>query len=504
MSKDQYTETLPGGSARLVRTLGMKEGITMTVGLVVGVGLFTVGANGVGMLGGMIILSTLIALLISLWPALIYAEMGTMFPLAGGTYNYAQKGINKLVANIAGWNYAVAVIACTAGEALAFSNYFGYLLKGLKIDVEFEPRILAAIVAVVFMVINIRGIKIAARWQNAFIFFFWACALVWFIMMGSSVDLANYFPQAVAGMPNFGEFVQITGLVWWCFAGFELVAGLGGEIKYPQINIPRVMVMAPFIIFTVTAMFQWFLVGLVPPTVENYEMLQVSEAPYAEGMVAVGVIGIPLVVLCIGIAFGGDMSTINPGIGGSSRYVFRMAEEGALPHGLSKIHPKFRTPHFSVIFVGVIILVLISRDILFIASLSLFSILCCYIIAFVSYINLKRRYPDLNRPFKAPAGRAGAIVSIALYAVLLSQIGTDALVIGIIYSAVATAFYLIKTRVFKGKVHEADVDTFLLDEMPDPPPKEKKLMDITFRIWMTISAGGAATAIIFYLVAFAG
>ena len=504
MAKDSNDVTLPGGSVKLVRTLGMKEGITMTTGVVIGVGLFTVGANGVGMLGGMIILSTFIAFLISLWPALLYAEMGTMFPLAGGSYNYAQKGVNRLVANIAGWNYSVALIACTAGEALAFSNYFGYLLKGFGVEADFNPRILAILVAVIFIIINFRGIKIAARWQNAFIFFFWACALVWFVIMArsGSVEFANYFPDAIAGMPNFGEFVTITGLVWWCFAGFELVVGFGGEIKYPQINLPRVLMISPFIIFTITAMFQFFLVGIVPPTAGNYEMLAVSEAPYAEGMLSAGILGLPLIVLCIGIAFGGDMSTINPGIGGSSRYVYKMADDGALPGVLAKVHPKFKTPHIAIVTVGVIILVLVMKDIIFIASLSLFSVLCCYIISFISYIGLKIKYSDMKRPFKAPGGIVGAVVSIALYAVLVSQIGTEALIIGIIYTAAATAFYLIKTRVFKGEVKEETIDSMVLEEMPEPPADEKKKMDITFWIWISVAVGAAAFTIILYLVAF--
>ncbi|MCL2494012.1 MAG: amino acid permease [Clostridiales bacterium] len=502
MDTNQNQETLPGGSEKLVRALGMREGITMTAGIVVGVGLFTVGANGVGMLGGMIILSSFIAFIISLWPALLYAEMGTMFPLAGGTYNYAQKGITRLVANMAGWNYVVAVIASTGGESLAFANYFGYLMKAFGIDLNWDPRILAAAISVLFIVVNFRGIKVAARWQNAFIFFFWACALVWFVYMASHVNLAYYFPDAAAGIPNFGEFVQITGLVWWCFAGFELVATIGGEIKYPQINIPRVLIISPFIIFAITAMFQWFLVGLVTPTVKNYQMLQVSSAPYAEGLMAAGFVGIPIIILCIGIV-GGTFGTINPGVGGPARYVFRMAEEGVLPRLMGNIHPKFKTPHISVVIIGIIILALVSTNsIIFVASLSLFSILCCYIIAFIAYIGLKIRYRDMKRPFKAPGGVVGAVVSIVIYAVLISQIGTDALITGIIYTAAVTVFYLVKTRVFKGSVTEVNIDELLLEEMPDPPPDEKKKMDRSFRLWLTIAVAAAAFVIIMYVVAF--
>ena len=73
----------------LKRTFGMKEAVTITVGTVVGVGLFTTGANVVGGLGPAVILATFVAMLISIYPALLYAEMGAALPYAGGTYQYA-------------------------------------------------------------------------------------------------------------------------------------------------------------------------------------------------------------------------------------------------------------------------------------------------------------------------------------------------------------------------------------------------------------------------------
>ena len=74
----------------------MKEAVTITVGTVVGVGLFTTGANVVGGLGPAVILATFVAMLISIYPALLYAEMGAALPYAGGTYQYASLGIGTV------------------------------------------------------------------------------------------------------------------------------------------------------------------------------------------------------------------------------------------------------------------------------------------------------------------------------------------------------------------------------------------------------------------------
>ena len=95
---------------------------------------------------------------------------------------------------------------------------------------------------------------------------------------------------------------------------------MGAETKYPQYTLPRALKVSVFLVFAVNALFQWFLVGLVPH--EFYHILAVADAPYAEGLRAAGLVGFPIILLCIGIAFGGDLSTINPGIAAPARYIY--------------------------------------------------------------------------------------------------------------------------------------------------------------------------------------
>ena len=92
---------------QLVRALGLKESISMTIGTVVGVGLFTCGSSQIGYVGSGIIVITFLSLLISIWPCLIYGEMSAALPCAGGTYNYAKRGLNRVWATLAGWHYII-------------------------------------------------------------------------------------------------------------------------------------------------------------------------------------------------------------------------------------------------------------------------------------------------------------------------------------------------------------------------------------------------------------
>ena len=179
---------------------------------------------------------------------------------------------------------------------------------------------------------------------------------------------------AMNSLPPFNEMMYIFGLVWWCYTGFETCVSMGAETKYPQYTLPRALKISVFMVFALNALFQWFLVGLVPK--EFYGILAAADAPYAEGLKAVGLVGFPIILLCIGIAFGGDLSTINPGIAAPARYIYTMAEDGALPKFLGKIHPKFKTPYVAVIVVGVINFILIATgSINYIASVSLLSLI---------------------------------------------------------------------------------------------------------------------------------
>ena len=142
--------------SHLIRVLGLKESISMTIGTVVGVGLFTCGSAQVGRVGPWIIVLTFISLLISVWPCLIYGEMSAALPCAGGTYNYAKRGINRAWANLAGWHYIVSVVAIGAGETLAFSNYFKILLEQFGVNIAgVDSRIIAVLLVAFFLDIKL-------------------------------------------------------------------------------------------------------------------------------------------------------------------------------------------------------------------------------------------------------------------------------------------------------------------------------------------------------------
>lgn len=119
-----------------------------------------------------------------------------------------------------------------------------------------------------------------------------------------------------------------------------------------------------------------------------------------------GVTGFPLVLLCVGIAFGGDFSTLNAGVAAPARYLYTMARDGILPSVFARVHPVFRTPYVAILALGALMLVLVGTgSITAIASLSLFATLSYYILGIAAAVGLRRRYPDRPRPYRAPGLR---------------------------------------------------------------------------------------------------
>lgn len=476
----------------LKRCLGIRETITLNVGTVIGVGLFTVGANVVGLLGPWVLLATVTALLISIYPALLYAEMGGMLPFAGGTYQYASLGLGRPWGMLAGWNFIISMVSVASGEAMAFSFYVRTLFEALGVPLPLSDTALACLAIAVFLVLTLRGVELSGRAQNGFLFFFWGVAVVWVCSMAPHLDFSGF---AAAPAQTLGGFLPCVAMVWWCFAGFETCCAMGEEIQHPQVNLPRALFLAPFLVFAVNGLFQWVLVCIVPP--DGLGALSDAAAPYAKGMELAGVTGFPLVLLCLGIAFGGDFSTLNASVSAPARYLFTMARDGILPRFLARVHPKYRTPWPAILVLGALMLLLVATgSITYIASLSLFATLLYYVVGMLAALGLRRRYSTLDRPYRAPAIRVLAPVSIVIYLLMMTQLDKTAVLTGAVWCILGLLCYAVSAR--GGRTVPAGVPP-----MPPPPTEaEQARLDREYRRWRLCVGVAVAIVLALYALAF--
>ncbi len=486
-----------GNDLTLKRSFGMREAVTITVGTVIGVGLFTTGAQIVGLMGSEVILATFIAMIISVYPSKLYGEMGAALPYAGGTYKYAHLGLGKAAGMLAGWNFIASLIAVTSGEALAFAFYFKTLFRAFGVELPIGDVALAMIPIIIFIITNVRGTEMTGKLQNGFMFFFWGVAIIWFIAMIPNINMPSYvvLPSNMQNMTPWG-FIGCVAMIWWCFAGFETCCAMGEEIKFPQINIPRALALSPFIVFAVNALFQWFLVGITPS--ESLPALASADAPFAEAMYAAGILGLPLALLALGISLGGDFSTLNASIAVPPRYLYAMAREGAMPKFFAALHPKYKTPYVSILFLGILSLILVAYPINFVASVSLFADLFYYIIGIAAALGLRMRHPELDRPYKAPFVEIGVPVSIIIYFIMLTQLDRYAIVTGIIWCAVGLVVFFICRAVY-GKGESESLDDYIM-AAETPSPEEGAKMDKEYRLWKGIVAVACVFAVLLYAV----
>ena len=463
-------------NGKFKRKLGLCECITITVGTVIGVGLFTVGANVVGILGPAVMLATLVSLLISIYPSMLYAEMASVIPYSGGTYTYAVIGLGRPAGMLAGWNFIISTVAVSSAEAMAFSFYIRTLLNELNIDLHLSDRFIACAIILIFTLLNVFGVGLTGKLQNGFMFFFWGITAIWIFNMIPNLNIGNFSSNYQPWNVSLESFLKCTAMVWWCFAGFETCSAMGGEVKKPKVNIPRALLLSPFIVYIVNSLFQWVLICIVPKA--ELSAIADAAAPYAEGMKLAGLIGFPLILLCLGITFGGDFSTLNAGISAQARYLYKMSSDGAVPLIFSKIHTKFGTPYISALFLGMIMLLLVSTgSIIYIASLSLFSTLLYYIIGMLSAWGLRFRYPKIERPYKAPVIKVFLPVSLVIYLFMMTFLDYGAIILGILWSVCGILIYFFYSKKHFRQPQLID-EKYVRTGVKNKPNREYKIISI--------------------------
>ena len=276
----------------------------------------------------------------------------------------------------------------------------------------------------VVTVILVIGIKESANF-NSFIVIVKVCVLLIFLGLGINFLMAhgerlttNWHPFIPANTGTFGQYgwsgiLRAAGVIFFAYIGFDAVSTAAQEAKNPKRDMP-IGILGSLVVCTIL----YILVAGVLTGLVNYKQLNISD-PIALGIDQTGVrwgsILVKLGAIC------GLSSTMVVMLLGQSRVFFSMSKDGLLPSMFSKVHPKFRTPYMSSIFVGIfvaffaaLIPISVLGELVSIGTLLAFVIVCAGVWA------LRIKNPDQPRPFKTPWVPAtpiiGAVVSLAMMA----------------------------------------------------------------------------------------
>ncbi|MFB6302989.1 MAG: APC family permease [Haloferacaceae archaeon] len=342
----------------LERDLGLYATVTISIGAMVGSGIFVLPGLAAKKAGPAVVLAYLLAGLFVLPAALSKAEMATALPEAGGTYLYIDRAMGPLPGTIAGIG---------AWFSLAFKSAFALVGLGayLLVLVELPEGLLTLIglgLGVLLLVVNVVGVKQSGRLQAAIV------SLVLVTLLGFVADGVTYVNQ-----PNLHPFfpegpdglLAATGFVFVSYAGVTKIASVAEEVENPGRNIPRAMIGS-----VVAMMFVYTLVVLVIVGVMPVERIHDSFTPMA---VAAESFAGPVAELALAVvAVLALTSMANAGILSSSRYPLAMSRDALAPERLRTIHARFRTPVSAIALTGVLLLGLIAfvpvRDLAKLAS----------------------------------------------------------------------------------------------------------------------------------------
>lgn len=437
------------GEHSLRRALGATNLISLGIGAIIGTGIFVLtGTAAANNAGPALVFSFILAAIGCVFAGLCYAEFAAMIPVAGSAYTYGYATLGEIFAWIIGWDLileyafgAATVAAGWSGYVLSLLGDFGIKLpptiagtrwddfvfyqnhweklarvaKAIKlagIDPATLPHqhgmfnLLGFIGIALTTTILVIGIKESANF-NSFIVFCKVAVLIVFLFIGGFFLLhhrellaANWHPFVPPNTGGFGNFgwsgvARGAGVIFFAYIGFDAVSTAAQEAKNPARDMP-IGILGSLVVSTIL----YILVALVLTGLVNYRLLDVPD-PIAIGIDAAGVRWGSLLVK-FG-AFLGLSSTMVVMLLGQSRVFFSMSKDGLLPKVFSTIHTRFRTPYISSITVGVfvgifaaLIPVRILGELVSIGTLLAFVIVCAAV-----WI-LRKRSPEMERPFKTP------------------------------------------------------------------------------------------------------
>lgn len=427
-------------SSDLKRVLS-KWGLTfLGIGAIIGAGIFVMTGKAAGdNAGPALAISFIIAGIGCGFSGLCYAEFAAMLPISGSAYAYAYATLGEIVAWIIGWALVLEYLFAASTVAVSWS---GYLTSFLGEHGIFLPQIIAkapiiwddklggfvttgsiinlpaiAIIALLTSLLVV-GISESAKMNNIIVFIKTA-VIVLFIVFGFGYLMGNGFSNWEPFIPeNTGEFGKFgwsgilagASTVFFAYIGFDAVSTAAQEAKNPQKDMPF-GILASLALSTLL----YIAVSLVLTGVVNYEemstqalqKLAVHQEPIGlavQRMVEYMGSGMSWLGFFVNLgALAGLTTVILVMLMGQPRIFYSMAKDGLLPPVFAKVHPKYQTPHINTIITGGIAIVLAGLfPIGILGDLVVLGTLLAFTIVSIGVIVLRRKSPELHRPFKAP------------------------------------------------------------------------------------------------------
>jgi amino acid transporter/nucleotide-binding universal stress UspA family protein len=441
-------------SVALARTLGGFDATMIGVGAMIGAGIFVLTGIAAGVAGPAVLIAFLLNAVTTCFTAASYAELGSVFPNAGGGYLWIKQTLSPSLGFLSGWiTWFGHSVACSL-YALGFGHYTADFLNRIGLHpTVVETEVLAVVVAVaitvLFTYINLQGVSETSKVGNiltlakiGILGLFVGFGLWSMSQQGDwTSKFQPFFPTGIGGV------VMAAGLTTIAFQGYEIIAQCGEEICEPKRNLPRATFAAIGVVVLIYLGVAFVALGAVQPpspTITTWDFLaQFQETAIIEAATQLMPLGAFVLIL------GGLMSTmsaLNATIYASSRVSFAMGRDRNLPSLFGQVHPRRHTPHRAIIISGILVAFMATAlPVKSVASAAGIMFLLLFMMVNVTAIRMRRLRPDLDRGFKIPLMPLVPILGIISQAVLiiyLLRLSPEVLYVGGLWIVSGLIFYV--------------------------------------------------------------
>lgn len=427
---------------QLKRSLGVWEAAAVSIGAIIGAGIFVLIGVAAGIAGPAVILSFILAGFAAFFTALSAAELSSFITESGGSYIYTHHAFGKFWGFLVGWMQSADYIIGASAVSIGFAGYFLYFLN--------VPESTAAIILVACMLplvlglINAKGMSEAAG-INAILVFLKIVALVIFVLVGgyflfmhgSGGNYTPFFPNGTSGM------LHGAAVIFFAFVGFNTVTVIAEEVKDPSRNVPRALMIA----FVVCAAL-YIGVSIVAVGLMNWSTLSASDAPLESALMVATQNPFILKYVSIAALFA-TASVVISSIFGGSRALYAMARQKLLSRRLAEVSSN----GVPVISVGIVVIVMSAIVLFSVGNLGLlaqifnFGTLMTFFFVNMSQIKLRWDNPHEKRGFSVPLYPLTPLLGIVSCSLLLAYLSRYAMVFGAVWIAIGVFMYECNTKV---------------------------------------------------------
>ena len=417
---------------RLKRKLGFYDVYCISTGAMVSSGLFVLPGIAHAKAGPAVAVSYLLAGALALTGVLSQSELVSAMPRTGGSYFYITRSLGSALGTSAGIMLWLSVMLKTSFALVGMGAFANYLFPGFPI------RTFALIFAILFIILNIKGIKQAAKFEvivvTALIVTF-----VFYIFKGlPSISEDKLLPFVPYG---WNSVLVTAGLVFVSYGGVLKAASIAEEVKKPHINIPKAMIVS-----LVTMMLVYFVVVFITAGVLDAEVLDASLTPISDAAKAfAGKFGAIVMTFGAMLAF---ISTANAGIMAAARYPVAMARDRLMPGWFSRISPKTNTPSISILITGLVIVAALFLPLVELVEMASTVMILTFILDIISMIIMREsRLQNYQPTFRAPLYPFLQIIGILGLMFLITDMGYLSLFLSALLIVIGLLWYWFYGRV---------------------------------------------------------